>query len=381
MNLKLIKSWIFIIGLAFYVTGCSNYQKQKKILWNDVFSNQSSKVKYARFFELYEYDNITKLVIKSPFDDSNKIVYYLVDTTRDNNLEIDEKHVIKVPLKHVGVLSATQLAGIKKIGFINNVKGVSDVKYLQDSDIKRRLELGEIEEIASGNNFFTEKALLMKMDAIFFSPFKKGQQLEINNSVPVIPFFDFMEESPLGRAEWLKFTAAFFAAEKNADTLFESIATKYELLKKKVEKVKDKPTVFSGKNFNGQWFVPGGKSYIAKIFTDAGADYIFKDILSVNSVALDFEVVFHKAESADYWRLTGGLDTTKNPYDYLQKKNKLYSQFKAFRKHHIIYCDPVATGYFEKGPLEPHIILSDFIYIFHKDMLPNHKPAYYRLIP
>ncbi len=381
MSLKWIKkSLLFWGAVLMLASGCTTRQSGRSALPEKIFSGQTSVVKYARFFDLYRAGNMSKLVIHSPFEGEEDLVYYLVDTTRGEQPAFRGEHVFFVPFSRVGVLSATQLDGLKRMGLLDRVAGISDAQYIRDQEVKKRIEKEEIKEIAAGNVFFTEKALMMDLGAVFFSPFKKGQQLMVKNSVPVIPFFDFMESSPLGRAEWVKFSAAFFGKGEQADTLFGEIAREYNRLKKMTDTVRETPSVFSGKYFNGQWYVPGGKSYVATIFQDAGADYVFKTDSSVNSVALDFEVVYHRAKDADFWRITGGIDTL-NFYGNLASANDLYTRFKAFKKHQVIYCDPQATGYFEKGTLEPQVVLADFIHVFHPEILPDHHPVYYRLIP
>jgi iron complex transport system substrate-binding protein len=358
---------------------CKSVNDPDKNFLDDKFKEVNSEVKEARYFDLYRSTDMMKVVIHSPFGDGADQTLYLADS------EVYEKYkrydgVIKVPLKRVAVLSSTQLYAVRLLGLLDAVQGVSDEKYIGDPVVKRYLKEGKITEVAVGGQFFTEKALMLGLDGVFFSPFSRDMNLKLDEKIPVIPFFDFMENTPLGRAEWIKFTAAFLGGQKKADLYFDSLSVRYNDLKKKALSRKKKPSVFSGRYLNGQWFVPGGKSYIARIFEDAGADYIFSDDPSVNSVLLDFEVVFDRARNADYWRMTGGLDTDKDVYTFLSSENELYTHFKAFKEHHIVYCDPQATGYFEKGALEPDVVLADFIFVFHKELLPGHIPVHYRML-
>jgi len=122
----------------------------------------------------------------------------------------------------------------------------------------------------------------------------------------------------------------------------------------------------------------GGNSYIAQLFNDAGADYLWKDNQNTGSINLDFEVVYSKAHDADFWRIVG---TYSNGFSYekLLAENELYYNFKAFNDKQVIFCDSKTSTYFETGTLEPHLLLADFIYVFHPELMEGYKPKYYHL--
>ncbi len=341
--------------------------------------NFTSGVRYAGLFDIYKTDGVRKIVIHSPFSDTaTAAVYYLVDSAAYGQYR-HQKNVLPFPLTNIAVLSSTQLNGITRLGLLNRVSGIADEKYLRNGEVRKRIADGKISEVSANGQLFVEKTIMLNPQAVFYSPFQQGKLLPVKGNIAAVPFFDFMETDPLGRAEWVKFTAAFIGGEKAADSIFNSIEKEYRLLKKIATETQSRSSVFSGKYFNGQWFVPGGKSYMAQLFADAGADYIWKNDSSRNSVPLDFEVVLQKARNADYWRLLGGLPEDK-PYENLLKENELYGHFKAFKEHHIIYCNPAASGYFEKGTLEPQVILKDFIHAFHPDLFPGYMPVYYEVL-
>jgi iron complex transport system substrate-binding protein len=341
---------------------------------------KNSSIKYADLFDIYTSGNNKKVVIHSPLNNPNdSVIFYLLDETFFDKYK-HNKNVLKYPLTNIAVLTATQLDGIIRLGLLNKVIGISDAKGIKNEVVMNLIKKDAIKEIYSLGHIHTEKALLLNPQAIFYSPLKQNQNITISKTIITIPFFDFMEDCPLGRAEWIKFTSAFIGNEHKADSIFNNIEKQYNALKMLTTNLNTKPTVFSGKYFNGQWYLPGGKSYMAKIFADAGADYLWKNNTSPNSFILDFEVVFNKAKDADFWRLLGGLNLKKDIYAQLIEENELYGYFKAFKQHRIIYCDPDTTFYFEKSTLEPQIILADFILAFHPELLPGYKAVYYKVI-
>ena len=364
---------------AAFFQGCKSPASRNE--FDQLFGRQSvSSIKYARLFDIYKKNGIKKVVIHSPFNDSTEAaVFYLIEKQQTGKYRHDP-HILPFPLTRVGVLSATQLNAVLQLGLINQVAGISDSRLLSSREIKKRLRNGKLTEISQNGKLFVEKTLAVKPEAVFYSPYKNGQHLPVKGGIVEVPFFDFFEENPLGRAEWIKLTAAFMGNEKKADSLFSAIEKSYLHFAETAKESTTKPTVFSGKYNNGQWFVPGGKSYLAHLFADAGANYIWKDNPSANSIALDFEVVLQKAQKADFWRILGGLNLEGDPYENLLIENSLYQHFKAFKQERIIYCDPFETAYFEKSTLEPDMILKDFIKAFHPELLPGYEPVYYKLM-
>ena len=235
-------------------------------------------------------------------------------------------------------------------------------------------------ELGANNHFFIEKIISTHPDYIFYSPYKLTADHPLKaTGITLIPFFDYHEHTPLGRAEWIKFTAAFFDAEARADTIFNNIEQQYIYYSSLTDSLTSKPTVFSDKYFNGQWYVPGGKSYIAALFKDAGADYIWKDDPHTGSFPLDYEVVYNKAHDADFWRIVGSYGDIGS-YEALEEENALYRNFKAFKMKHVIWCDAQQTAYFETSSLEPQLVLADLIFAFHPELLPGYQPKYYEIL-
>jgi iron complex transport system substrate-binding protein len=171
--------------------------------------------------------------------------------------------------------------------------------------------------------------------------------------------------------------------EEKADAWFDDIERRYNALSTLCANVEHRPTVFSDLAFNGQWYVAGGQSYIAKLFVDAGADYIWKDNPSTASVPMDAESILAKAQKAEYWRVINSAPTPMT-YSTLAKENPVYPLFDAFKNRKIIVCDILKTGYFEQSQCEPDLLLADFIHFFHPELLTGewagYQPKYYHLM-
>ncbi len=361
-----------MVLMTVFLGGCHSNSGKHGVLIDNKTVNS---VEFAKGFAIFHYPDYTKVVVYNPWEKGKLLASF--ELTKGKA----QKGQIHVPMNKVAIFSATQLDAMRKLGLLDNVMGVSDIKYLKDKEILKRYAEHKVVELAQNGDFFIEKIIEMQPHALFYSPFNSAQKIPvILSSIPAIPFMDYMEPEPLGRAEWIKFTAAFFGREKQADSIFNKIKTQYLKLKALTQNVKYRPTVFSGKYYDGQWYVPGGDSYFAKIFKDAGGNYLWKDVPKQSSFPLNFESVFKKAQNADFWRITGTFGV-KASYAELAGENKLFTKFSAFQKHHIIYCNPEKTAYFETSPLAPQTVLADFIKAFHPELLPGYQPKYYKILP
>jgi len=187
----------------------------------------------------------------------------------------------------------------------------------------------------------------------------------------------YMEDSPLGRAEWIKFEATFTNQDKLADKIFTNIAQNYTKLCQRVAQTTTRPTVFTDKKFGDIWYVAGGRSYMGRFLGDAGADYLWKDLNQSGSMPYTFEKVYAKAVKADYWLIKYNDMRVDLTYETLKNEYPLYANFKAFRQKHIFTINTAKTPYYEAGPMEPDKVLADLVAVFHPELLPGYKPTYY----
>jgi iron complex transport system substrate-binding protein len=187
---------------------------------------------------------------------------------------------------------------------------------------------------------------------------------------------DYMESSPLGRTEWIRFYGLFFDKRALADSLFSATVEAYNALAALTQSVVDRPTVLTETIYNGIWYLPGGDSYMAHLFRDAGADYLWKDDTTTGAIALSFEAVLEKAEKADIWLIKHNL-TPDLTYNKLAENYANYTFFDAYKRKNIYICHTGKVLYYEDLPIHPDYILKDFVRIFHPELLPDVQARYY----
>ena len=195
--------------------------------------------------------------------------------------------------------------------------------------------------------------------------------------IPVLMNADWMEETPLGRAEWIKFFGALYDKSDIADSLFQNITQNYLSLKSKAQKTTSEPTVLSGSLFQNVWYTPAGESFLAQMIKDAHAHYLWAETKGNGSLSLNFESVLNKAQKADYWIAPGDFLKQSD----FKEQQPLYGQFEALSKGNTYTYAHLRNKnggflYLELSPLHPDWVLEDFIQIFHPE-INSHKPLHF----
>jgi iron complex transport system substrate-binding protein len=279
-------------------------------------------------------------------------------------------------------MTALQLSNFTILDAHDVVKGLTGTKNLFNEDILQRVKDGRIVKIGMEGNFDTEMVLAANPQVIFISPSKRGGYDAIKETgITLVPHLGYQELDPLGQAEWMKFIGMFIGKEREANEVFAGIEGRYQQLKSQTSNLKpeDRPTVTSGEMHYGNWHAVGGKNYLAQIFRDAGADYVINEE-ETSGENLEFEKMYALAANADYWRILNSFPGEFS-YEALKAAEPRNELFKAFKERKVIYCNMKQQPYYEISPVEPDVLLKDFVAIFHPDLVePDYKPKYYKLL-
>lgn len=366
---------ILCLSIVFALTSCNRITNQNV---DNKDNNTSNLMCYTNYLDIYHYKSGYNIKV-SNISFSNPLLceVYLWPDTIEVPEELKDKTVIRTPVKSVIAFSSTQWSVFQELGEINRVKGILESNYTGNVEILNLIKEKKILDVGIETHIDTEKVIYLQPDIILYTPYPTVQYKDLGKLTGAVmfPFSDYLENHPLGRAEWMKVIGLLCGREKETEEWFNKVANRYESLKTLCAKVKERPVVFSDLPFEGQWYIPGGESYIAKIFEDAGADYVWKDNKSTASVPIDAESVLAKAKNADYWRI---MNSNDYPYTYklLEKENPLYKLFKAFQKKQLLVCNVKQSGYFEHSQYQPDILLADFVYFFHPELLDGEWKEY-----
>jgi iron complex transport system substrate-binding protein len=176
-------------------------------------------------------------------------------------------------------------------------------------------------------------------------------------------------------------TASYIMETRKLSTqdIFDGIEKRYNDIKALAAKSTTRPTVFSGEMHSGTWHAVGGKNYLAQIFRDAGANYVIQDEETAGE-NLEFEKMYALAADADYWRILNSFPGDFS-YEALKSSEPRNELFKAFKDRKVIYCNMKQQPYYEITPVQPDVLLKDFVAIFHPELVESdYQPTYYKLL-
>lgn len=334
---------------------------------------------YASNIKVLKNKDFTQVELRNPWD-TLKILqtYILVNKNKHVTNNLPKGTVIKTPLRRSVVYSSVHCALLDELDAIESISGVCDLEYINHNRIKELCDNGHIADCGSSMNPDIEKIIDLNADAVLLSPFENsGGYGRIESiGIPIIECADYMETSPLGRAEWIKFYGMLMGKEKEADSLFNNIEEQYQTLKAKTQNVKYRPTVISELKYSSAWYVPGGQSTMARLINDAGANYIFSYTKGSGSIPLSFETVLDKGQKADFWLIKYNQNTDKT-YSELENDYSPYKNFDAWKNKRIFGCNTSYVNYYEETPFHPESLLRDLIIVFHPELMNNEATKYF----
>lgn len=370
--MKIFNNTLFLVSTLFIFVSC-NTNTSKKTKDNHV----TSSIKYAKGFDIIKTATKTTLIIKTPYPGATKeTVYTLV------NEKSSKKNSIQVPLESIVVTSSTHVPALELLGIEDKLVGFPNTTFVSSEKTRQLIDANLVKELGHPDHINTETLLDLNPNLVM------GFAVNNNNKmfttieklgIPVIFNGDWLEETPIGRAEWIKFYGVLFNKEKEADSIFNKIKTNYLEAKSIAEKSKTKPSVVCGGLYKDIWYTPAGNSFEAKFLNDANVNYIWKDSEGKGSLALNIESVFEKGKNADIWLSPGFYKTLED----LEKNNLVCAKMKAF-ENKMVYSYNNTTGakggvwYFELSPVRPDLVLKDIIKIAHPDLLPDYEFTFYK---
>lgn len=361
----------FIISSIILFVSC-NSNSTKKIEEKTV-----SNIKYATGFDIVKTKDETKLIIKTPYPGATEDVVYTIVSEKSSG-----ENEIQVPLKSIVVTSSTHIPALELLGVENKLVGFPNTDFISSLKTRELINENLVKELGHPDHINTETLLDLNPDLVMgfsinssnkmFTTIKKiGIQVLLNG--------DWLETTPIGRAEWIKVYGVLFDKEKEADSIFNSIKNNYLEAKAIAKKAKNKPSLICGGLYKDVWYLPAGNSFEATFLEDANTNYLYKDSKGEGSLSLNIENVFEKGKDADIW-ISPGFYATLND---LEKNNVICSKMKAF-KNKTIYSYNNTAGekggiwYFELSPIRPDLVLKDLIKIAHPELLPNYEFTFYK---
>ncbi len=376
MKFALPSLFYFLIGLLFI-------QCQKDTKKDPAPMLVSNSIQYAKGLEIYKQKGYSLVKITNPWPQAKASFSYIL---KEKNgvipAYLKALPVIIVPIQSIVVTSTTHIPALEMLGVENTLVGFPNPDYISSEKTRKRIDLGKVREVGKNENLNTEVLIDLAPDVIVsFSLTNSNPTLDNLQKSGLAVMFngDWTEQSPLGKAEWIKFFGALYGLDAKANTLFSEIENEYKNTLTLVGKATHKPTVLSGAMLQDQWYVPQGESWASLFLKDAQANYLWSNSKGTGSLALPLERVLDKAQEAEFWIAPGDFSSLKEMND----SNPHYKEFASF-KNKKVYSYAINKGakggirYFEWSPTRPDWVLKDLIKIFHPELLPQHQLFFFQ---
>ncbi|MFB1040479.1 MAG: ABC transporter substrate-binding protein [Polaribacter sp.] len=340
-----------------------------------------STIKYAKGFDIVIENGLKKLIIKTGYQNTTTVFEYLIlnKTAKKATLK---NQTIQVPIKEIVVTSTTHIPMVELLNEESSIVGFPHATYISSEKTRALIDAGKIKEIGKESALNTEILLDLQPELVVgysITSADKSLTTVQKAGISVIYNGDWLEETPLGRAEWIKFFGVLYNKEKQADSIFNAIETNYLEAKKIALKATTKPSILSGAIMSKDiWNLPAGESFVAQFLKDANLNYLWKNSKGKGSLSLSFESVFDTGRTADYWIAPGYFSSKEQ----LLQSNQIYAEFTAF-KNDSIYTPSTKKGktggviYYELAPTRPDLVLKDIIKITHPNLLPNYELMFF----
>lgn len=335
-----------------------------------------SVITQARYLTIERDSAYTLVTVSNPWKAQAVLHrYVLVPADRPVPDSLPQGTLVRTPLRNALVYSSVHTAIMRELGMLSSLRGVCDAQFFTDPEITQAVRQGQLADCGSSMAPTIERVIEMQPDGILLSPYQDATYGQITSlNIPIIECADYMETTPLGRAEWVKFYGELLGQPQRADSIYDQVEKAYNRLKHEVEQAPKKPVkVLTEMVIQGVWNVPGGNSYMAQIIKDAGGNYPWAEDTSTGSLNLDFNQVLAKAQDADVWLIKSFF---VHSYTDLKGANALNDQFKAYKERKVYVCDTNQTRLFERFPFHPDQLLQEYHHLFNGriDRLQFFKP-------
>ena len=335
---------------------------------------------YATLLHVVNYEGYTVASISNPWREGKTLhTYVLVPRDKELPSNLPAGTVIRTPIQRATVFTTVHCSILTTFGLGDHIVGVADLKYIKIPYIQEQVKKGRIADCGNGLSPTVEKIMDIKPDAILLSPFENsggyGKVEELG--IPLIECAEYMEVSPLARAEWMRFYGLLFGESQQADSLFNEVSTHYQALKASAKEMGKGHSVLIDKMVGNVWYVPGGRSTIGQMLKDAGGQYAWSEDEHSGSLSLPFETILERSGDADVWMYRYSSDHISNLTELLSE-HRGYNQLRAFRQHNVYGCNVEQSLFYEEAPFRPDYLLADFIQIVHPETTDSLSLRYYQ---
>jgi len=372
------KSFIIFLVLFFVLVACNRRNKELK------YESAKNDNEFAEYFNIINHADSSVLEIKDSWSTTGMNTYRYILLNEKNKLKSNRRiNTISIPVTKVICMSTSHIAYMTVLGLQNKIIGISGKQYVSDNEILKKIERKEILDVGYEGSLNYELLMRLNPDVVFTYGITGENNVYIDKikdlGIPVIALGDYLEDSPIGKLEYLKLFGKLFNCSQRADSIYISVKERYIHLNQSVINTEYRPKVLLNAPWKDVWFIPGYNNYMSVLIRDAGGDPVLSKQNESKSVPYSFEEVYQVSIKADYWL---------NPNNYssinaLKESNPLFKNIPSLKNGNVFNNTKRETiqggsDFWEKGVIEPDVILNDLINIIHPELNSKRELVYYK---
>lgn len=372
---KILIIWAMLAGVA--LCAC----KREASFTYDEVGAADTLTHHARYLTIADCGGgLVRVDIANPWDEDKMLARYALvdrDSVVPDTLPADIV-VIRTPVERAAVFSSIHTGAFEELGALGQVAAIADRQYFTPVDtVSILLGKGEIVDLGSISSPSVELMAASGVTAVLRSPMQGAAGAKYPSGVAAVECADYMEPTPIGRAEWILLLGELTGKRQVARDILDKVIDNYSsLVFKAGSATTPRPKILAETEYSGVWYVPQGGSYMARLYTDAGADWPWADTTGSGSLSLSLEEVAAKALDADLWLVRSyGYETTTST---LKALNPRYTAFEAWKRGNIYSCDTEKRNIFNDVAFHPDKVLAEYIAIFHPELMPGYELQYFK---
>lgn len=372
-----MKRILLFILLAGVLSGCRGKAASSVVFTRAVYTPQ-----YASGFDILGAEGWQSTVIRvrNPWQGAKEVeMAYFIARNGEKPPRDFRGGVIRAGAERIVCMSSTYIAMLDALGQVGRVVGVSGMEYISNPHVLARRD--EIKDVGAEINY--ESLVGLKPDLVLLygvSDALAATTDKMNElGIPYMYVGDYLEESPLGKAEWMVVLSELTDCRAAGERVFGAVPERYDALKRLVSGVTRRPAVMLNTPWNDSWMMPSVNNFVVRLIRDAGGDYIYPKNTSHSSVAIGLETAYGLIREADVWLNTGRVTSLEE----LLAVDEKFSDAKAVREKKVYNNNLRLTpgggnDYWESGCVRPDVVLRDLIRILHPELLEEGDLYYYR---
>lgn len=333
---------------------------------NFVFDREEFTPEYAQGFKIcIDQDSVSGLIIKNPWQGADSVsMCYRIDK----------------PAQRIVAMSSTFVAMLESLGAVDRVVGVSGIGFISNETINANIE--QVVDVGYNDYFDYEKIVMLNPDIVLLYGVNGPSPLEdkLNElNIPYVYIGEYLEESPLGKAEWVIAIGEIIGKRDEAIALFNEIEQRYNAVKASFSNSEIKPKVMINAPYNDNWWLPSTNNYMSQLIADAGGNYIYNKNTGNASKIIDIEEAYLLMSEADVW-INPGQATTMSQVAEIAPRftdTKVFTEGKVYNNNRRS-SNGGGNDFYESGIMNPDVILKDLAKVFYPTLMADYQPMYYQ---